>query len=176
MSCLSYALKGIPRECGSVAGIKKLYIGLASDFEATPSSAAASAQTIESLSALSESAALYEYYVEDESTSLTSTLTVNNQNGVKYYTNAIAATFVKMTPEKHLEMRALANEKLIVIAVDNNDYSWYLGIGAAATCSEQTAQSGQAYDDLSGYQITINQRSSALPYSIASDLYSEFID
>lgn len=172
MSCLSYALKGIGKECGSVAGIKKLYLGLASDFAASGSSA----QTIENFVSANTGATLYEYYVEDESTSLTSTLTVNNQNGVKYYTNALAVTFVKMTPEKHLEMMALANEKLIVIAVDNNDYSWYLGIGAAATCSEQTVQSGQAYDELSGYQITINQRSSALPFSIAEDLYKDFID
>lgn len=155
------------QECdGSVAGIKKLYIGLAKDFEATVN---ASAHTIDTLSASANT--LYEYYVTDESTSLTSTLTVNNQNGVKYYTNAIAATFVRMTPAKHLELIALSNEKLIVIAEDNNGQSWYLGIGAAATCSEQTAQSGQAFDDLSGYQITINQRSSALPYGIEKSLY-----
>ena len=106
----------------------------------------------------------YDYFIMDESTSLVSTLNVNNQSGVRYYSNVINATWVRMRPEKHLELMALANEKLIVIAQDNNDEYWVLtNVNATA----ETAQSGQASDDLSGYQVELTGRSPKLPYSIS---------
>ena len=166
MACTSYTLKGMAQECkGSVAGLKKLYIGLIDGFtvSTTPSSHTAT------ISAKTTGDTLYEYFVTDESSSLTSTLTKNSQNGVKYYSNVISATFVKMTPAKHLELQALANENLIVVAVDNNNQGWLLGADSFVTASEETAQSGQAFDDLSGYQITLNHRSAELPFGISTE-------
>lgn len=160
-TCTAYSLKGMGKECaGAVAGLKRLLIGLASEWTLTPNSSTHKV----TLTGKDTSATFYEYYITDESSSLTSTLTVNSQNGVKYYTNTVNATFVRMRPEKHLELMALANEKLIVIAVDNNNEYWVLGYGSSATASEETAQSGQAFDDLSGYQITLTQRSAYLPF------------
>lgn len=165
MACASYSLKGMQQECdGAVAGLKRLLIGLDREWDLTADDATQSV-TIAAKTGVSN-AKFYEYYITDESSSLTSTLNVNNQNGVKYYSNVINATFVRMTPAKHLEMKALANEKLIVIAVDNNGVNWVLGVGSAATASEETAQSGQAFDDLSGYQVVISQRSGSLPYAV----------
>lgn len=165
-TCTQYSLVGMGQECsGAVAGLKRLLIGLQREWNITPGEghtvtiAAADGAT---------SPKFYEYFIMDESSSLTSTLTINAQNGVKYYTNEVAATFVRMRPEKHIELMALANEKLVVIAVDNNDQNWVLGVGSAVTASAETAQSGQAFDDLSGYQITLSQRSGALPYAVAT--------
>ncbi len=172
-TCTAYALKGMGQECaGSVAGIKRLLIGLSRDFTATTDS---ETHTITALSG-STGAALYDYYVTDESSSLTSTLTRNNQNGVKYYSNVINATFVRMRPEKHIELMALANEKLVVVAEDNNGQAWYLGADAFVSATEETAQSGQAFDDLSGYQITLTHRSGYLPFGIAEATYSSYIE
>lgn len=165
-SCTAYSLKGMGQECsGAVAGLKRLLIGLAREWNLTPGEN--HTVTISAASGAT-GATFYEYYIMDESSSLTSTLTVNAQNGVKYYTNTVNATFVRMRPEKHIELMALANEKLVVIAVDNNDVNWVLGVGSAVTASEETAQSGQAFDDLSGYQVTLSQRSAALPYAVAT--------
>lgn len=172
MACTSYTLKGMAQECkGSVAGLKKLYIGLIDDISGVTTT---SAQTISAFS-LKAGKKLYDYFVTEESSSLTSTLTKNSQNGVKYYNNVINATFVKMTPEKHLELQALANEKTFCIAVDNNGYSWFLGADSFVTATEETAQSGQSFDDLSGYQVVLTHRSGSLPYSIAENLYSSDI-
>ena len=173
-SCTSYAIKGMGQECaGGVAGIKQLLLGLASEWNV---SASTSSQTITNLSGTSTAATLYNYFITDESTSLTSTLTRNDQNGVKYYTNVIAATWNRMRPEKHIELMALANEKLIAIAIDNNDQAWFLGFGSSVTATEETAQSGQAFDDTSGYQVTLSQRSSYLPFGIDKSLFSGKID
>lgn len=173
MACTSYTLRGMAQECaGSVAGLKKLYIGLIDDVSGI--GVDATAHTITAITMSGK--VLFDYFVTDESSSLTSTLTKNSQNGVKYYTNTIAATFVKMTPEKHLELQALANEKLFVVAEDNNNQLWVLGKDSFVTATEETAQSGQAFDDLSGYQITLAHRSAELPYGISASLLEGHID
>lgn len=172
-SCSAYSIKGMGKECaGAVAGVKRLIIGLADEWSVS----ANTAQTITALSGKTTGATLYDYYISDESTSLTSTLSVNNANGVKYYTNVINATFNRMRPEKHIELVALANEKLIVIAVDNNNQGWFLGYDGNVTATEETAQSGQSFDDLAGYQVTLSQRSATLPYGIDESLYSAKVD
>lgn len=174
MACSQYTLNGIAQECGgSVAGLQNLYFGLVSDI--TGVTYTDSAQTIDTLS-LASGKKIYEYYVTDESSSLSSTLTKNTQNGVQYFTNTINATFVKMTPAKHLEMQALANEKVFIIAKDNNNEYWAIGVrDSFATVGEITAQSGQAFDDLSGYQIVANHRSGFLPFSISESLVNSLL-
>lgn len=168
MACTTYALKGMGQECaGAVAGLKKLYIGLGREWTVNT---VASSHTA-TVSAATTGAMFYDYYIMEESSSLTSQLNVNNQNGVKYYSNVVNATFVRLRPEKHIELMALANEKLIVIAIDNNNQGWLLGADGLATATSETAQTGQAVDDLSGYQIELTARSAALPYAISeSDL------
>lgn len=167
-SCLKYAIKGMGQECaGSAAGIKRLFIGLDREWVVTEESGNTHTATI-TAAAGADNPKFYDYFIMDESTSLVSTLNVNNQSGVRYYSNVINATWVRMRPEKHLELMALANEKLIVIAQDNNDEYWVLtNVNATA----ETAQSGQASDDLSGYQVELTGRSPKLPFSIqASNL------
>ena len=168
MSCQSFTLKGIPQECaGSVAGLKTLYFGLVDDISAVTFTD--SAQTIDTLT-LKSGKHLYEYFVTEESSSLNSTITKNPQNGVQYFTNQLNATFVRMTPEKHIEMEALSNEKLFFVAEDNNGYLWTSLRDSFVSVSEITAQTGQSFDDLSGYQIVANHRSGFLPFSISKSI------
>ena len=174
MACTSYTLKGMAQECGgAVAGLKKLYIGLLDDLSAV--TVTESAHTVSTFT-LASGKKMYDYFVNEESSSLSSTLNRNSANGVLYYLNSISATWVKMTPAKHLELQALANEKMFVIAEDNNGYSWLLGADSFVTAAEETAQTGQSFDDLSGYQVTLNHRSGSLPYGIDKSLYSSYIE
>lgn len=161
-SCTQYALKGMGQECqGSASGLKRLLIGVARDWDIVPSSS--TTRHLATLSGTSSASTMFEYYIADESTSLTSTLNINNQNGVKYYQNVINATFVRMREEKHIELQALANEKLVILVQDNNK-SWWAFDNARATA--ETAQSGQSFDDLSGYQVEISGRNALLPYAV----------
>lgn len=169
-SCTQYALKGFGQECqGSASGLKRLLIGLEREWEVVPSTSTSGAPHNATLSATTTGTPVfYEYFIAEESTSLTSTLNINNQNGVKYYQNVVAATFIRMRPEKHLQMQALANEKLIILVQDSNGQYWVFN---NASASAETAQSGLAADDLSGYQIELSGRTPVLPYAVAtSDL------
>lgn len=167
-SCLVYSIKGMGQECnGAVAGLKRLLIGLSREWTVTEDTSSAATPHSVTISAVTANTKFYEYYIMDESSSLTSQLNVNNQNGVRYYSNVCNATFVRMRPEKHIELMALANEKLIIIAEDNNNQYWVIGgLGGDATATSETAQTGQSFDDLSGYQLEFTARSNALPYAI----------
>lgn len=174
MACTSYTLKGMPQECkGSVAGLKKLYLALLDDVTIPEGGIVETAHTITAITISGK--VLYDYFVTEESSSLTSTLNRNTANGVLYYTNTINATFVKMTPAKHLELIAMANEKMVCFAEDNNGIVWMLGADSFVTASEETAQTGQSFDDLSGYQVTLNHRSGSLPYAIDKSLIESHI-
>ena len=178
-SCIKYALTGMGQECnGAVAGLKRLLIGLAREWNVTEdTSASATPHSVTVSAATSGDVKFYEYYIMDESSSLTSQLNVNNQNGVRYYSNVVNATFVRMRPEKHIELMALAAEKLIIIAEDNNDQFWVIGgLGGDATATSETAQTGQSFDDLSGYQLEFTARSNALPWYIEESELAGKID
>lgn len=164
-TCATYSLKGVGQEClGSAAGIKRLLIGLDREWVVTEdTSTAATPHSVTISAATTGSPEFYEYYITEESSSLTSQLNINNQNGVKYYSNVVNATFIRMRPEKHIEMLALANERLVIIVQDNNGTYWVL---QNASATSETAQSGQAADDLSGYQIELTSREATLPFTI----------
>ena len=163
-ACTQYFLAGFGQEClGSASGLKRLAIAPARDFELVPDEGA-SAHTA-TFSATSTASTFYEYYISDEAASITSTLNVNNQNGVRYYLNTVTATLVRMRPEKHMELIALANERLVVLVQDANGTWWGYD---NAKCTSQTAQSGLAADDLSGYQLEIQGRNPVLAYGITN--------
>lgn len=165
MACATYALKGMGQECvGAASGLKRLLIGLQREWIVTQdTNSAATPHSVTISAATTGSPVFYEYFITDESSSLSSTLNVNNQNGVRYYQNVLNATFIRLRPEKHIELIALANERLIVLAEDANNQWWVL---ENASATSEVAQTGQAADDLSGYQVELSERSATLPWAI----------
>lgn len=177
MKCLTnQTLKGIQSNCDpNLAGIAEAYIGYFGDFDVTIE---ASAHTVASISAATgaTSGKFYEYEFAKQTGSLTSTLTKDEANGTRYYTNAVVLQFTKLEAAKHLELQALSAEKLVAIIKDNNGKYWYVGFDGYLSATEGTAQTGQSYDDLSGYNVTMNQMSAYLPFEIKYSDFSSLID
>lgn len=178
MNCLSnITLKGITNSCeASLAGISDVYIGYFGDFAVEVSE---SAQTVTSFTAATTgqvSNNLYKYEFAKQTGSLTSTLTKDEVNGVRYFTNELALQFNKLETAKHLEMTALATEKLIAIVKDNNGKYWFIGYDGYLSATEGTAESGTAFGDHNGYNLTMSQMSSYLPFEIKYDQFSEYIN
>lgn len=178
MNCLSnITLKGIANSCeANLAGIAEVYIGYYGDFTVEVSE---SAQTVTSFTASTTeqvSNNLYKYEFAKQTGSLTSTLTKDEANGVRYFTNELVLQFTKMEAAKHLEMTALAAEKVIAIVKDNNGKYWFVGYDGYLSATEGTAQSGQAFGDLNGYNLTMSQMSAYLPFEIQYDDFSAYIN
>lgn len=164
-SCLSnYTLKGVAFDCNAnLAGIRKVYITYWDDLTITSAQTVESAHTITGVT-LSTGVSWYEYDFARNSSSLNSVLTKDDVNGTRYYTNTLTLVFNKLTADKHLEVMALAAEKLAVIVEDNNGKKWLLGYDAYVSGTAEEVGTGASADDRNGYNVTIEGTSAYLPW------------
>lgn len=163
MACLDYTtLKGITYSCeANLAGIKEIYLGYRDDFNVTTNTETKTAE-ITSVA----SAKLYKYTFAKRTGSMTTSLTKDETNGIRYYTTTINLQFNKMEGAKHLEIEAMAAEQLIAIVVDNNGKSWLVGSDSYVSADTTTAQTGQGFDELNGYQISMTGHSAYMPWEV----------
>ena len=172
MGCLSdFTLKGIALDCKPVlAGIKRVYLGYNDQLTITPDPQTQTA-TIAAKEGASATAKLYAYDIVANTGGLTSTVTKNEQNGTRYYTNTIAMQFNRLEATKHLEVQAMAAEALVAIVETNDGRYWVVGADSYLSATEANAQTGSSFDDLNGYTISLAARSAYLPFEIQ---YSDF--
>ena len=175
MYCLQ-TLKGINADCQSnLGGIVEAYFGGFGQFDITVNE---SSHTVSAMTAISGATdgKLYKYEFARQTGSLTSTITVDEANGVRYYTNVAALQFSRLEASKHVEIEALAAGQLVGIFKDNNGNYWLVGYDGYMSATEAQAQSGQAYGDLNGYTTSLSQMSAHLPYKIDYATFSALID
>lgn len=167
-SCLSnYTLQGVAFDCNAnLAGIRKVYLTYYED--ATPATPDFSAHTISAITL--SGVDWYEYSFARNSSSLNSTLTKDDANGTRYYTNTITLVFNKLTAKKHLEAMALAAEKLVALVEDNNGKIWYLGYDSYITGVSEEVGTGASADDRNGYNVTIEGTSAYLPFQFTGTM------
>lgn len=172
-NCLSnYTLAGIGFDCSAnLAGIKEVYIAYF-DNVSVEGAIDYSAHTI-SAATLSDGAKWYTYEFARNTGSLNSVLTKDETNGVRYYTNTLELIFNKLTAAKHLEVMALAAEKLAVICVDNNGKKWFLGADQYVSGVSEEAGTGSSADDRNGYTVSIEGTSAYLPFEFTGTITPE---
>ena len=175
MGCLSnFTLTGIKLDCNPVlAGIKRVYLGYNDQLTITTSAETQTATIAAKESATS--AKLYPYDVVANTGGLTSTITKNEQNGTRYYTNTITMQFTRLEAAKHLEVQAMAAEALVAVVETNDGKYWVVGADSYLSATESTAQTGSSFDDLNGYTISLAARSAYLPFSIEKEGFSSLI-
>ena len=176
MNCLTnYTLNGILADCNpNLAGVQEAWLGYFGDFDVTVSESAHTVSTIQAASA--STGKFYHYTFAKQTGSLNSTLTKDEANGTRYYTSTVTLQFSKIEAKKHLEVEALSAEQLVAIIKDNNGKYWYVGYDGYLSATEGTAQTGQSYDDLNGYNVTMNAMSAYLPFEIDYSKFSSLID
>lgn len=159
MACPQVTLKGLIHEgCGNIAGIKKAWLGVRSEFTIVPDYEDMSC-TITAIG----NAKIYEYQFPRETGSITSTMTKNVDNNNYYYTTDVVLQFNRLSAEKHLEVQALAAGQLFGIFLDGNDEYHVVGIDSYLTATDQTAETGTSFDDANHYSTTLQERSGHLP-------------
>lgn len=168
MSCLSnYTLRGVFNDCrANLAGVKRIYLTYWDDVvpQVDYTTHTITGYTLE------EGAAWYRYDFAKNTASLTSTLTKDDAAGLRYYTNAISASFSKMDKANHLEFMALAAEKLAAVIVTNNGDSWYVGLDGYLGVNSQEAGTGVGADDKNGYTVSLDCNSRWLPFKFTADI------
>lgn len=170
-SCLSnYILKGVGFDCNAnLAGIKNVWITYYNDVTVPATAVTESAHTISNI-VVGTGASWYSYEFARNTGSLNSVLTKDEANGTRYYTNTLELIFNKLTADKHLEVMALAAEKLVVVVEDNNGKKWFLGYDAYVSGTAEEAGTGASADDRNGYTVTIEGTSAYLPFEFTGEL------
>ena len=176
MGCLSnFTLTGIKLDCNPVlGGIKRVYLGYNDQLTITPDPQTQTA-TIAAKEGAESTAKLYAYDIVANTGGLTSTITKNEQNGTRYYTNTIAMQFNRLEAKKHLEVQAMAAEALVAIVETNDGKYWVVGADSYLSATESNAQTGSSFDDLNGYTISLAARSAYLPFEIQYSGFSNLI-
>lgn len=170
-SCLNnYTLQGIGYDCNpNLAGIKEIYLTYFDNVSIASGAVDYSAHTISAVT-LEGGATWFRYDFARNTSSLNSVLTKDDANGTRYYTHTIELVFNKLTALKHLEVMALAAEKLAAIVVDNNGKKWYVGFDAYISGSAAEAGTGASADDRNGYTVTLDGTSAYLPFKYTGEI------
>lgn len=172
MSCIQ-TLKGIGQDCATnLAGIKEVYLANVDDVaEITVTE---SAHTVSGIT-MEEGKLFQVYKFAKQTGSLTSEVTIDEANGVRFYTNTLTLQFNKMEAAKHLEVEAMAAGQLVGIALDNNGKYWLLGKDSYLSATAVTGQTGQSFTDLNGYTTTLSSMESTMPFEVSKEIVEGLI-
>lgn len=175
MGCPLQTLTGIKANCSAnLGGISEAYFGQYGQFDITVNESSHTVSAITAASGATD-AKLYAYEFARQTGSLTSTITVDETNGVRYYTNVAALQFSRLEAAKHVEIEALAAGQLVGIFRDSNGEYWLCGTDSYMSITEATAATGQAFSELSGYNTSLSQVSAHLPYKIEKSAFEALI-
>lgn len=160
MAC-SVTLSGLanPACYKSKGGIVKAWIGVSGAFQPTVTSGSIVSGTVTGFKP---------YEFRKNSGSMTSTLNVDQANGVNYVSTELQLVFGKMETQKRIEVAALAIGDLEVIVKDSNGKYWFLGYDQPVNATAGTGETGTASTDGNRYTITLTDESDEFPYEITS--------
>lgn len=102
----------------------------------------------------SGSTKFWKYDLTKQTSQFTETVTPSMENGTIFYQQDLQIVLNKMTAALRNELRLLGQNRLMAIVLDRNGVYWLLGSLNGLELSAGTAQTGTAFGDRNGYDIT----------------------
>ena len=165
MACTAYALKGITNDCAtSKGGIREVYIA---DWANDLFTLGETSETVESLKS---DAKFYKFFIKKNTSSFTSTATIDLANGVNYVSTELNLVFTRQETSKRVEMSALLLNDVACLVVDANGKTWVMGLESPVNATAATAESGQNATDGNKYSITLTDESSTFLFEYTGTL------
>lgn len=163
MACNSKTLKGLINQCDSSrGGVKRIFIAdRAADIKFTEAEGIVTAVT---------GGTWYEYYIKPNTSSFTSTATIDAANGVNYVETKLNLVFTRIDNVKRLEMNALLVSDVYVIVEDCNSVCHLLGYQEAVTATNATAESGTAKTDGNKYTLELTDTTDGFPVQVQASV------
>ena len=172
MACSSITLNGIGLGCkNSMGGLKAVYIIKEDDIDDITLT-----EGVITDITLKEGKKFKTYRFRKSTSQMSTTLTTDEAAGTLSFQTDLALQFTKMETAKRLEIMSLCVDSVKVIALDSNGVYHFLGYDFPVTASSATANTGLAFSDFSGYNITLTDNSKELPYIVEMDNIDELID
>lgn len=156
-------LAGIIRDCEKgVGGIRKVWVACADEVTGTTI-------TNNQISGITASASAFKLFEFNKQTgSLTSTPNIDTAAGTVYYENTLTLQFMKQDTSKRIEFHTLMMGDNVAIVEDNNGAYWYLGFDWYMEGTEGSIETGSAFADFNGYNVTLTDFSKEPPYEVTA--------
>lgn len=165
MAC-SITMTGIASECkDSIGGIKAAYIAEHADVVL-----AAETQGIISEIEMATGKTFKPFVFRKETGNFTSTINSDDAAGTTFVQSEIVLQFTKQETAKRLEIAALMVGNCAVIIEDGNGKFWFFGEDFPVVLTAGSAASGTAMGDFNGYNITLTDKSKALPKEVDAEI------
>lgn len=165
MSCTNYTLKGITNDCAtSKGGIREVYI---CDWQKDLFTLSETSDTVASLK---PDAKFYKFFIKKNTSSFTSTATIDLANGVNYVSTELNLVFTRMETAKRVELSALLLNDVAVIVVDSNNKAWCLGLNNPVNATAGTGETGVSASDGNKYTLTLTDESDTFPFEFTGEL------
>jgi hypothetical protein len=155
MSTSCFISSGVPLPCGDgIGGIKSMWVlGLTGATGASVSSVAISGTT-GPISGITGAGAWYQFQLKRNTSSLAQNTTKSFENSSLYWEQVLTAVLFKYDQDKRNELLVLGqNDKIQIIAQDQNDVFYYLGQSNGMYLSGGAATSGTAYGDANKFEL-----------------------
>lgn len=162
MSACSITLGGLDFSCrDSIGGIKRIWLA---GWDAAAPELTADSDDEPRYTATASAFKLYR--IRTGNGSMTSTLNADEANGTAYVTTELNVKFTKLTEDGRKEMSEILRGYVAAIVEDNQGSYWGLGLEHPVTVSAGTASTGAAMSDFAGYDLTLQDYASTLPYLV----------
>ncbi len=101
---------------------------------------------------------VYRYELAKGTGSFTETIQSAPENGTIFYEAAVNMKLHKLSAADRDEIKLLAQNRLVVYILDNNNNQWVIGEINGAELTAGTASTGTAFGDLNGYDLTFTSQ------------------
>ena len=165
MAC-SITMTGIAAECkDSIGGIKAAYIAEHADVRSLNEE-----MGVITAITMATGKTFKPFVFRKETGNFTSTINSDDAAGTTFVQSEIVLQFTKQETAKRLEIAALMVGNCAVIIEDGNGKYWFFGEDFPVVLTAGSAASGTAMGDFNGYNITLTDKSKALPKEVDADI------
>jgi hypothetical protein len=171
MSC--YISSGVDLGCSDgIGGIKSIWVLGASGATAPDVTAVAVTGTTGPITGITGSGVWYNFELKRNTSSLSQNTTKNFENGTIFWEQVLTAILFKYDQDKRNQLLLLGqNDKIQIVAVDQNDTQYYLGQVNGLYLSGGSAATGTAFGDRNGFELIFTGQE-AEPANVVSGVLS----
>lgn len=171
MSC--YISSGVDLGCSDgIGGIKSIWVLGASGATAPSVSAVSITGSTGPITGITGQGVWYNFELKRNTSSLAQNTTKNFENGTIYWEQVLTAVLFKYDQDKRNQLLVLGqNDKIQIVAVDQNDVAYYLGQVNGMYLSGGSAATGTAFGDRNGFELIFTGQEAA-PANVVSGTLS----
>jgi hypothetical protein len=171
MSC--YISSGVDLGCSDgIGGIKSIWVLGASGGTAPSVSAVSITGSTGPITGITGAGVWYNFELKRNTSSLSQNTTKNFENGTIFWEQVLTAVLFKYDQDKRNQLLVLGqNDKIQIVAVDQNDTAYYLGQVNGMYLSGGSAATGTAFGDRNGFELIFTGQEAA-PANVVSGTLS----